>query len=88
MITIGFGAWLVTAVLLFTGGFLAAVIGPPAARRTVALVAMLGGAVLAVAAMVRHQILDGGGPGLALVIVCGGLALLSLASAPDRGGEP
>ncbi len=85
MIGLGFTAWLVLGVLLFSGGFLAAVVGPPLARREVAVVAMLAGALTSATAMVRHQVLDGGGLSLALVILVGGLVLLQTPSGSDDG---
>jgi len=86
MIDPGFGAWLAVGVLLWVGGFLAALLRAPSRRPSVAVVAMLAASLVCVAAMVRHRVLDDAGLGLGLVILAGGAVLLS-ATRPDQDGD-
>lgn len=88
MIDPGFGATLVVGMLLFSGGFLAATLRMSGGRRAVAVMAMLAGAVVCLMAMVRHRVLDDAGLGLALVVVVGGLLLLSAPCGDQDGGQP
>jgi hypothetical protein len=88
MIDPGFGASLVVGMLLFSGGFLAAALRMSGGRRAVAVVAMLAGALVSLVAMVRHRVLDDAGLGLALVVLVGGLLLLSAPRGDQDGGQP
>ncbi len=81
--TVTLVAWLVAGVALFVWGLAAAVAGRLEERLGTAFLTMLGGAVLILSAFVRHEVLDGAGVPLALVIIVGGGVLLA-DSAPDR----
>lgn len=86
MIDPGFGAWLAVGMLLWVGGFLAALLRLPSRRPSVAVVAMLAASLVCVAAMVRHQVLDDAGLGLGLVILAGGTMLLCVTCNDQDGG--
>lgn len=88
MIDPGFGATLVVGMLLFCGGFLAAASRMSGGRRVVSVVAMLAGALVCLMAMVRHRVLDDAGLGLAVVVLVGGLLLLSAPCGDQDGGQP
>lgn len=86
MIGPGFGAWLAVAMLLWVGGFLAAMLRAPSRRASVAVMAMLAASLVCVAAMVRHRVLDDAGLGLGLVILAGGAVLLTTIGTDQDGG--
>lgn len=88
MIGPGFGASLAVGMLLWIGGFLAALLRAPGRRPSVAVVAMLAASLVCVAAMVRHRVLDDAGLGLGLVILAGGALLLSATSTDQDGDRP
>lgn len=86
MIALGVGAWLVAGLLLFCWGLLAALVGRDERDDPTAVLAMLGGAVVVLGGLVRHQVLGAGGLVVALVVLVGGVMLL-LAGVPDHGKD-
>jgi hypothetical protein len=87
--TIGLTAWLVIALALMTLGWLAACVRRDRGGLLVATVLALGGASLALAALVRHAVLPESSLALLLIaLVIGGvLLLLGELMAPDREEE-
>jgi len=83
MTDLGLAAWLTLGVLLFGGGFLAAILGGRERGLRVAVPAMLGSAVIIALALTRHQVLGGAGSNLALMIVLGGGLMLLVADGQE-----
>lgn len=84
MIQMSLTAWLSLAALLAGGGFLALASGRTPGAFRHGILATLASAALAGMALVRSQVLPLAGLGLVLVILLGGLALLSLVDADDE----
>lgn len=82
----GLIAWVVLAAMLHVGGLLAAVLG--GGDRRCGVLAMLAGAVVLLAALGRHDVVDGTASSTALITLVGGGLLMLSPGGRDPGGDP
>ncbi len=87
MIQLGLAAWLVLAAALFVWGLMAAAVGMRRGGAMVGTLLILGGAVVALAALVRHAVLpETAVSTLLIMLVLGGVLLLATAVVERKDG--